>query len=153
MHKLLRTVIVGCLIGFLVWYFDRDLLHFLGWDGQTSDNYAAWSGSLPALFTLAGMSTIVTGLFHNINCHEPGCWRVGRHKVDGSPWCNVHHENARPAVTDSERLDRIIALLEQMPPAVTAHGEAPPEAGVLLCGTATPPGGAGVAPQGKEETR
>lgn len=101
-------------VGLLVWWFDRDVIHFLGWDGQASDNYAAWSGSLPALFTLAGMSTIITGLFHNLNCHEPGCWRFGRHKVDGSPWCNVHHEKARPDVTDSARLDRIIELLENL---------------------------------------
>lgn len=114
MHKVLRVLIAGALVGFLFWWFDRDLLHFLGWDGQTSDNYAAWSGSVPALFTLVGLSTIVTGLFHNVNCHEPGCWRIGKHKVDGSPWCNVHHGNARPDVTDSQRLDQIIALLEQI---------------------------------------
>lgn len=106
----------ACLVvlGVLAAVFDRALLHFLGWDGQSSDNYAAWSGSVPALFTLAGMSTLIAGLFSHVNCHEPGCPRFGRHRVDGTPWCNAHHEKARPVVTDSARLDKIIGLLEDL---------------------------------------
>jgi hypothetical protein len=91
--------------------YDRSVLHFLGWDGQTSDNYAAWSGSVPAMFTLIGLSTIISGIWHGLNCHEPGCWRYGRHKVDGTPWCNAHHEKARPQVTAEELLAQILAEL------------------------------------------
>ena len=29
------------------------------------------------------------------NCHQRGCWRIGRHVVNGSPWCNRHH-HGRP---------------------------------------------------------
>jgi hypothetical protein len=101
--------------------YDRDMLHFLGWDGQTSDNYAAWSGSVPALFTLIGLTTIITGIWHSLNCHEPHCWRYGRHKVDGSPWCNLHHGNARPARTELEVLENIERLLT----ALTANGTEP----------------------------
>ena len=32
------------------------------------------------------------------NCHERRCWRVGRHAVDGTPWCNRHHQAARAAL-------------------------------------------------------
>lgn len=121
-----RAAVVAA-VAALVWYFDFDLLHFLGWDGQTSDNYAAWSGSVPALFTLVGLSTIVTGLWTHVNCHEPGCVRIGKHKVDGTPWCTVHHENARPETTDSQRLDRIIELLERREnPLMVVEGDRPP---------------------------
>lgn len=95
----------------LIAVYDRTVLHFLGWDGQSSDNYAAWSGSLPALFTLAGMSTIISGIWHGLNCHEPHCLRYGRHKVNGTPWCNRHHENARPEATENELLTQIAGEL------------------------------------------
>ena len=98
--------------------YDRAVLHFLGWDGQTSDNYAAWSGSVPALFTLIGLSTIISGIWHGLNCHERGCWRYGRHKVNGSPWCNVHHEKARPQLTELDLLEeistRVLQVLEEL---------------------------------------
>ena len=88
--------------------YDRSLLHFLGWVGQTSDNYAAWSGSVPALFTLAGMSTIISGLWHHVNCHEPRCFRIGKHKVSGTPWCTLHHVHARHRLSVEELLERIL---------------------------------------------
>jgi hypothetical protein len=98
----------------LICAYDRAVLHFLGWDGQTSDNYAAWSGSVPAVFTLVGLSTIISGIWHGLNCHEPGCWRYGRHKVDGTPWCNVHHEKARPERTEPELLEEISTRMAQV---------------------------------------
>lgn len=81
------VVVVG------VCFSDRVVLHFLGWDGQTSDNYAAWSGSVPALATIAGMSTIVSGLWHHINCHVDGCYLIGRYPVAGGQYkvCRRHH--------------------------------------------------------------
>jgi hypothetical protein len=88
--------------------YDHVMLHFLGWDGQGSDNYAAWSGSLPALFTLLGLSTIITGLWSHVNCHEPGCWRIGKHKVSGTPWCTAHHGQARSRLSVEELLERIL---------------------------------------------
>lgn len=96
--------------------YDRTLLHFLGWDGQTSDNYAAWSGSVPAIETGLGMSTLITGMWRHVNCHEPRCWRAGKHKVDGTPWCTRHQENARAAVVATladvvTRLDTLIGIL------------------------------------------
>jgi hypothetical protein len=76
----------------LICAYDRTVLHFLGWDGQTSDNYAAWSGSVPALFTLVGMSTLITGLWHGLNCRMNGCMRIGHYKDSrGIKWCWRHH--------------------------------------------------------------
>jgi hypothetical protein len=100
------TAVITCLC-----LFDRAVLHFLGWDTQQSDNYDAFSGSLPVMVTILGMSTIITGLWHGVNCHHEGCWRIGRHKVKGTPWCNRHHEDARPGETLEDKLDRLISLL------------------------------------------
>lgn len=84
---LLTAAVLACVI-----VFDRVMLHFLGWDGQTSDNYAAWSGSVPALATILGMSTLITGAWHHLNCHDPGCFYLGRYPDSrGVKWCWRHH--------------------------------------------------------------
>lgn len=98
----------------LICVYDRTALHFLGWDGQTSDNYAAWSGSVPAVFTLIGLSTIITGLWHGLNCHKPGCLRLSKHRVNGTPWCGRHHAEARPQLTTEDLLAQILAELRAM---------------------------------------
>jgi hypothetical protein len=92
----LRLLIVFLLVALAITYvcvFDRVLLHFLGWDGQTSDNYSAWSGSVPAIVSIVGMSTIITGLWHSVNCHVDRCMRVGRYHVAGGAFrvCRRHH--------------------------------------------------------------
>ena len=56
---------------------------------------------------------LLASLWHALNCHQGGCWRIGRHKVKGSPWCNSHHENARAAETLEDKLDRLIDLLTE----------------------------------------
>jgi hypothetical protein len=99
-------LVAGLVIALLVAFWLK-IMHFLGWDGQTSDYYAAWSSSIPALIALLGFSSLFAGFAHHINCHEPGCWRFGRHHVNGSVWCNLHHLNARPQATVEELLERI----------------------------------------------
>jgi hypothetical protein len=106
-------VLLGVVIGLLVAYWLK-VMHVLGWDGQTSDYYAAWSSSVPAIFTLIGLSTIITGLWTHVNCHESGCWRIGKHKVSGTPWCTTHHDHARPHRTVEEILESIEARLPDL---------------------------------------
>jgi hypothetical protein len=57
----------------------------------TGQNYAFYSGIGPMLLTAAGLSTIIGGLWHTHNCHQDGCWNIGKHRVNGTPWCNLHH--------------------------------------------------------------
>jgi len=108
----LAVIALAALLVSLASVYDRTVLHFLGWDGQGSDNYSAWSGSVPALFTLAGMSTLIAGLWHHINCQEPGCFRIGKHKVSGSPWCSKHHGKARHRLSVEELLERILTATD-----------------------------------------
>ena len=57
-------------------------------------NYNFWSG----VGSDIGELTIVAGLlaiYRKHVCHEDGCWRISRHVVNGSPWCNKHHGKAR----------------------------------------------------------
>ena len=53
-----------------------------------------WGGFLSCIseFTLVGG---MIALYRKHNCHSGGCWRIGRHVVDGTPWCDHHHQDAR----------------------------------------------------------
>lgn len=82
---------------------------------QTPWTYQLESGFIPALAILS-LAGGVAGAWRHVNCHESRCPRFGRHKVSGTPWCDVHVENARPERTDQEILlaieDSLNALLE-----------------------------------------
>jgi hypothetical protein len=67
------------------------LLHVLGVDNLSGRWYGFWSGAGSDLAYLG----IIGTLYRKHNCHQNGCWRVGRHTVDGTPWCDRHHEQAR----------------------------------------------------------
>lgn len=64
----------------------RWLAHVLGIDTQHSYFYDFWSG----VATQAGVLLAGAGWFHKHNCHARGCWRIGKHVVDGTPWCSRH---------------------------------------------------------------
>jgi hypothetical protein len=69
-----------------VWHF---LLTITGtWD-ESSYWYAWWSGFAGDLPEFA----ILAIVWRKINCHAKGCYRVGRHHVDGTPYitCAKHH--------------------------------------------------------------
>jgi hypothetical protein len=77
--------------------------------------YQLESGFVPALTVLSLLGT-VAGLWHSVNCHKRRCWRIGRHKVDGTPWCDHHHGEAREKAAATledvvARLDSLLAVL------------------------------------------
>jgi hypothetical protein len=77
------------------------LLHWLavhtGTVNEGGPYYGFWSGFGSDLGELALLGAI-GGMYHKHTCHSRGCWRIGRHIVDGTPWCNRHHEHARSRV-------------------------------------------------------
>src|SRR5271154_773362 len=96
-------------IGWVVWYGTG---HYLGYrfaigtwpvPSGTPWTYQLWSGFVPAL-TVATIFGSVISLYHIKNCHHDGCWRIGKHTVNGSPWCSKHQEEARPERTENEIL-------------------------------------------------
>ena len=67
------------------------LIHILGIDTQQSWAYDFWSGiATQASLLLAGAAIV-----RKHNCHHPWCPRISRHTVDGTPWCDHHHQDAR----------------------------------------------------------
>lgn len=100
------VIVVG--MGLWFGFYPQDWQNWLGFSQvdyfKYGTNYAFASGPGPMILTGAGMSTIIGGLWHAHNCHEDGCPRIGKHKINGTPWCNVHHENARHVKTVEQLL-------------------------------------------------
>jgi hypothetical protein len=80
---------------------------------STPWTYQLLSGFVPAL-TVVSLATLLGGAWHHVNCHAEGCWRIGKHKVDGSPWCSRHHEAARANTRQQVTLDAISLQLSEI---------------------------------------
>jgi len=70
------------------------LLHILGIDDVSGRWYGFWSGFGSDISEIALLGGLY-GLARKHQCHQHHCWRIGRHTVDGSPWCDRHHQAAR----------------------------------------------------------
>ena len=69
------------------------IAHWLGIDTQQSPFYDFWSGVGTQL--KPGWLWVGFLVYRRHNCHQQRCWRIGKHTVDGTPWCTRHHEQAR----------------------------------------------------------
>ena len=72
--------------------------------------YQMWSGIIPAL-TILTLFGSLGGAYHLHNCHQDGCWRLGKHRVDGTPWCTRHMGQAKTVRTEAEILEEVLAAL------------------------------------------
>lgn len=70
------------------------VLNVLGVTDPAGRWYAWWSGAGSDLGELAIVGGLLA-LVRKHTCHQPRCWRIGRHVVEGSPWCDRHHGDAR----------------------------------------------------------
>jgi hypothetical protein len=94
----LLLLVVG--IAFLIAFFDV-VRHWLALHTGTLHGgpdlyYNFWSGfgsdlGEATLVTAVGIG-VYTGV-RKVNCHTKGCWRIGRHPLDGTPYilCRHHH--------------------------------------------------------------
>jgi hypothetical protein len=87
---------------------------------STPWTYQFLSGFVPSL-TVLSLVTFIAGAWHHVNCHAGGCLRIGKHKIDCTPWCSRHRDAARAATRQQVTLDaisvqlgRIIELMEAM---------------------------------------
>lgn len=108
------AVVATGIICYLMAAHEHGVAHFLGIDTQQSQNYNFMSGFGPIIVTLLLSGSVLGTIWHSINCHEHGCWRFGRHKINGTPWCNHHHTSARPVRTEQEILESVDAQLSEL---------------------------------------
>jgi hypothetical protein len=101
-----RRIIVGGLVcaavaGVILWVLHARLVgHWLqvhtGTVNEAGPYYGFWSGFGSDIAEFGILGAIGTGLYQlvkKVNCHEPGCWRVGTHPAAGGQFmlCYRHH--------------------------------------------------------------
>lgn len=77
---------------------------------QTPWTYQLESGFLPALTVLTLLGALVS-LYRLHVCHYETCWHLGRHRLNGSPWCNAHRHYGEHDVSDHHLLEQILGAL------------------------------------------
>jgi hypothetical protein len=93
----LAILSAGAALGLLCLYWPHvrnEYFVLTGARDEAGGYYGLWSGfggALPDVLIFSAMA----GWYWHRTCHVSGCWRVGRHHVDGSPWCSRHHIAAR----------------------------------------------------------
>ena len=112
------AAVLAVLAGIVTWVvlLPDDWRAWAGFSSQSTDNYAFVSGVGPMVLTALLGSSVLATMWHHLNCHVDGCWMIGRHKVKGTPFCNRHHQDARPPETLEDKLDRLIDLLTERAP-------------------------------------
>lgn len=98
MRLRLRWLVLLAVAGMAVWFglYPDDWQNWLGFSRAAyfvnGQNYAFASGVGPMLLTATGLSTIIAGLWHHLNCRADGCARIGTHPDSrGVKWCWRHH--------------------------------------------------------------
>src|SRR5215469_1142821 len=110
MRKAIYLSVVAAVFAMLVagfWVGCFFIVHLAHGDNQATALYGFGSGLGPMIETAILGGGIAGTMWHNWNCHDPLCWRIGRHKVNGTPYCNRHHADARPATTVESLLEGI----------------------------------------------
>lgn len=93
---LLAIVVVALLIALLGGLRHWFALHTGTIHGGPDEYYNFWSGFGSDLGEATLISAVCVGVYtgvRKVNCHTKGCWRIGHHQLDGTPYilCKHHH--------------------------------------------------------------
>lgn len=69
------------------------LSHITGGDNVSGIWYAEWSGFVGNFAIFASFFAAAYTLVRKHNCHQTGCWRVGRFQAGDYVVCRRHHPN------------------------------------------------------------
>jgi hypothetical protein len=75
--------------------------------------YQLLSGFVPALTVLTLLSGLAA-IYHLHNCHHDGCWRLGKHRIKGAPWCRLHEDEGRSQENTDDLLRDILLELRAL---------------------------------------
>lgn len=111
-----RIVLFGvvAVVGTALWAivtYEHGFAHGIGIDTQLSQEYGFFSGFGTFMLAMLGYTGVIVTLAGKFNCHQPGCWHIGKHHINGSPWCDAHQKNVRPQRSDNELLEEMCARL------------------------------------------
>jgi hypothetical protein len=104
-------LVVG--VAFLIAFFDVVrhwlALHTGTLHGGPDQYYNFWSGFGSDLGEATLISAVGIGVYtgvRKVNCHTKGCWRIGHHPLDGTPYilCRHHHPHVPTKGASHERI-------------------------------------------------
>lgn len=89
-------VVIALLIAFLGALRHWFALHSGTLHGGPDVYYNFWSGFGSDLGEATLISAVIVGVYtgvRKVNCHTKGCWRIGHHPLEGTPFilCKHHH--------------------------------------------------------------
>lgn len=125
----LAALVVG--IVFLAISFDA-VRHWLAIHTGTVDEpggyYGFWSGFGSDLGEATLIGAVSVGVYtgvRNVNCHTKGCWRIGHHQLDGTPYhrCKHHHPDVP---NEGASLEHILAQHKLFKDSQKSSSEQPP---------------------------
>jgi hypothetical protein len=93
---LVLILAIALLIGFLGALRHWFALHTGTVHGGPDPYYNFWSGFGSDLGEVTLISAVGVGVYtgvRKVNCHARGCWRIGHHMLEGTPYilCKHHH--------------------------------------------------------------
>jgi hypothetical protein len=93
---LLLIVAIALLIAFVGFLRHWFALHTGTLHGGPDVYYNFWSGFGSDLGEATLISAVCVGVYtgvRKVNCHTKGCWRIGHHLLEGTPYilCKHHH--------------------------------------------------------------
>jgi hypothetical protein len=70
------------------------------WWPESGGWYAFWS-SFGACLTYFAIFAVV---YRKLNCHAKGCWRIGLHHVEGTPYITCRHHHPAGGAPTAEKI-------------------------------------------------
>jgi len=121
---LLLVIGIALLIAFVGFVRHWLAVHTGTLNGGPDIYYNFWSGFGSDLGEATLISAVAVGVYtgvRKVNCHTKGCWRIGHHPLDGTPYilCRHHHPHVPSAgATHAHILDHYRRVQEgKAPPA------------------------------------
>ena len=88
--------------------------HWLGLDSGSGPAYLWWSGAGSDLGEIA-IAGALAGILRKHNCEVHGCWRLGRHKVEGTGHMVCRRHNPEGNITAEHVRERYHLYLGSKP--------------------------------------
>lgn len=96
MGLLIAILLLALLIGFIGVLRHWFALHTGTLHGGPDVYYNFWSGFGSDLGEATLISAVVVGVYtgvRKVNCQTKGCWRIGHHALEGTPYCLCRHHH------------------------------------------------------------
>jgi hypothetical protein len=96
MGLIIAILVLALTIGFIGAFRHWFALHTGTIHGGPDVYYNFWSGFGSDLGEATLISAVSVGVYagvRKVNCHTKGCWRIGHHPLEGTPYilCRHHH--------------------------------------------------------------